>query len=77
MINSHLMWSRAFIYMAGYIKCLWAFYYKPFILFLYFYIIRKKIKNKEKSDEYFREFTAQLPPGLTENSPKKEKKFCV
>lgn len=34
---------------------------------------RKQIKNKEKSDEFFREFTAQLPPGLTENDPKKEK----
>lgn len=43
MINSHLMWSRAFIYMAGYIKCLWALYYRPFILFF--------VKLQAKADE--------------------------
>lgn len=38
---------------------------------------RKQIKNKEKSDEseYFREFTVQLHPGLTENDPEKDKRW--
>lgn len=51
MINSHLMWSRAFIYMAGYIKCLWALYYRPFILFFVKLQAKADKDNLKKKDQ--------------------------